>query len=54
MHLNDKGCIYAMKGQFPTEELSYTPKGYKLTEKILLEVPYLAGERHLLKIINTA
>ena len=54
MHLNEKGSIYAMKGLFPSEELIHTPKGYELVEKIVLEVPYLEGERHLLKIINTA
>ena len=53
MHLNDQGYIYAMKGQFPTEELIDTPDGYQLVEQIQLSVPYLEGERHLLKIINT-
>ncbi|RVU84183.1 16S rRNA (guanine(527)-N(7))-methyltransferase RsmG [Leucothrix sargassi] len=53
MHLNSDGCIYAMKGLFPSEELIYTPKGFQLSEKIVLEVPYLEGERHLLKILNT-
>ena len=52
-HLAEDGTLYAMKGQFPIQELAYLPKGYTLTSKHALEVPYVEGERHLLEITRS-
>lgn len=51
MHLAENGALYAMKGQFPAEELTKLPAGYTLDSQHALKVPSLIGERHLLKII---
>ncbi len=48
--LAEDGTLYAMKGQFPIQELAYLPKGYVLTSRHELDVPYVEGERHLLEI----
>ena len=48
--LADTGTLYAMKGQFPTQELAYLPNGYTLSSRQALDVPYVDGERHLLQI----
>ena len=48
--LAKNGTLYAMKGQFPVQELAYLPKGYVLTSRHELDVPYVEGERHLLEI----
>lgn len=53
MHLAKGGVFYAMKGQFPKDEMALLPKGFILTSQHPLRVPFLEGERHLLKIINT-
>ena len=48
--LAENGSLYAMKGQHPIQELAYLPKGYQLESKQVLEVPYVEGDRHLLRI----
>ena len=48
--LAEDGILYAMKGQFPVQEIAYLPKGYTLSSRQSLEVPYQTGERHLLQI----
>ena len=53
MHLAEGGNFYAMKGQFPNDEMAALPAGFILEERHSLQVPFLVGERHLLKIINT-
>ncbi len=52
MHLADGGTMYAMKGQYPTAEMQYLPKGFKLSSSHELCVPSVEGERHLLEIIR--
>ena len=54
MHLAEGGNFYAMKGQFPNDEMAALPAGFILEERHSLQVPFLVGERHLLKIINTS
>ncbi len=49
-HLIESGVMYAMKGQFPSAELQYLPKGFKLKQSHTLNVPFVEGERHLLEI----
>ena len=50
LHLAKGGTFYAMKGQYPSDELHYLPKGFSLTTSHKLDVPLLEGERHLLEI----
>jgi 16S rRNA (guanine527-N7)-methyltransferase len=49
-HLAKEGCLYAMKGQYPTAELQYLPQGFSLKTSHQLNVPFVDGERHLLEI----
>ena len=51
--LAENGTLYAMKGQFPVQELAYLPKGYVVSSRHELDVPYVDGERHLLKITHS-
>ncbi len=50
MHLIEGGTMYAMKGQYPTAEMQYLPKGFMLSNSHELRVPSVEGERHLLEI----
>lgn len=54
MHLAENGTFYAMKGQFPNDEMTQLPSGFTLQTQHSLQVPFLVGERHLLKIINSS
>lgn len=45
--LNDNGRFYAMKGVYPTQELSELPKTYKVEACHPLTVPDEEGQRHL-------
>lgn len=45
--IDDSGLFLALKGQFPAEELSELPSGIVMIEDILLSVPELNAERHL-------
>jgi len=49
-HLKEGGTMYAMKGQYPTAEMQYLPKGFTLSDSHELFVPSVEGERHLLEI----
>ncbi|PVZ81901.1 16S rRNA (guanine(527)-N(7))-methyltransferase RsmG [Serratia sp. S1B] len=42
-----KGRFYALKGVYPENELSPLPAGVSLESVVRLQVPELAGERHL-------
>ncbi len=44
------GRFYAMKGQFPEQELSELPKHYNVIASHRLEVPGVDGQRHLVEI----
>jgi len=44
------GCYYAMKGQYPQQELSELPKHYNVIASHRLEVPGVEGQRHLVEI----
>ena len=48
--LQINGQFLAMKGIYPTEELSELPTGYKVTAVHQLRVPGLEAERHLVAI----
>ena len=50
-HLVDsEGAFLALKGQYPAEELDQLPTGFTVGETRELQVPGLAGERHLITI----
>ncbi|MDO6427648.1 16S rRNA (guanine(527)-N(7))-methyltransferase RsmG [Thalassotalea sp. 1_MG-2023] len=53
-HLVEKeqGRFYALKGQYPQEELTQLPKGVILAKSYEIKVPELTGERHLIELIN--
>ncbi len=46
--LADDGVFYAMKGLYPTDELSALEKNYKVSDSYPLHIPREDGERHLL------
>ena len=45
-----KGRFYAMKGQYPEQELSDLPKHYNVIASHQLKVPGVEGQRHLVEI----
>ena len=48
--ISTTGRFYAMKGQYPEEELSVLPKHYNVVASHRLQVPGVDGERHLIEI----
>lgn len=44
------GCLLAMKGQQPTDEIAALPTDWKLASTHVIDVPGLIGQRHLLTI----
>lgn len=52
--LKADGRLLAMKGQWPAEELTALPPGWRLQDSARLSVPEVAGERHLLVLARTA
>ncbi len=46
--IHEQGVFYAMKGLYPTDELSALEKNYKVSASYPLRVPREDGERHLL------
>jgi len=51
--IDDSGKFIALKGQYPEEELASLPENIKFVENIILEVPGLNAQRHLI-ILNKA
>lgn len=51
--IDEKGCFYALKGQYPTEEIELLPENIKVTNSYPLTVPTLDGERHLIELKKT-
>ncbi len=50
-HLVDfQGTYFALKGQYPEDELADLPQGFEFKQAIKLDVPGLEGERHLIKL----
>ena len=47
-HVAPGGCLAAMKGVYPHEELARLPHGWRLQRAIQLAVPGLRAQRHLL------
>lgn len=48
--LKKNGRFYAMKGQYPHQELRELPKHYNVVASHPLQVPSVNGERHLIEI----
>jgi len=48
--VEEQGRFYALKGQYPKEELTLLPKGILLEKSHQIEVPTLVGERHLIEL----
>ena len=51
-HLVDveQGRFFALKGQFPEDEINQLPENIKIVESFSLNVPQLEGERHLVAL----
>jgi len=47
-HVAPGGVLAAMKGVYPDEEIARLPQGWRLREAIVLAVPGLDAQRHLL------
>ena len=47
-HVAPGGCLAAMKGIYPHEEITRLPHGWRLQQAIPLTVPGMRAERHLL------
>jgi 16S rRNA (guanine527-N7)-methyltransferase len=48
--LAENGCFWAMKGQYPHEELTNLPMHYHAVQVLPVDIPYLDAERHLIAI----
>jgi len=46
----DQGRFYALKGQYPQDEITQLPENINLIESYVIEVPELVGERHVLEL----
>lgn len=44
------GCFYALKGQYPDDEIEQLPENIKMTASHQIVVPQLDGERHLIEL----
>ncbi len=53
-HLVDNnGRFYALKGIYPEDELNALPAGIELVASVIIEVPELTGQRHLIELKKT-
>ncbi|MBL4908453.1 MAG: 16S rRNA (guanine(527)-N(7))-methyltransferase RsmG [Alteromonadaceae bacterium] len=48
--IDDKGRFYALKGQYPQDEIESLPENIKVCQSYQLNVPQLIGERHLIEL----
>ena len=46
------GCMLALKGKFPENELAEVPEGFKVEAVSRLQVPLLARQRHVVEILR--
>lgn len=46
----EQGRFFALKGQFPQDEISLLPENITLVESYQIQVPDLVGERHVLEL----
>jgi len=54
-HLIDteQGRFFALKGQYPEDEIAAMPEGIVVVESFRLDVPKLDGDRHLIELKKT-
>ena len=45
------GCLLAMKGEYPADEIAALPAGVEVSEVVALSVPGLQAQRHLVRIV---
>lgn len=50
--VSNEGAFFALKGQLHKEELDQVPSQFKIKDTVLLSVPLLSGERHLVTIVK--
>jgi len=46
----EQGRFFALKGQYPEQELNELPNNIKLEKSVQIQVPKLVGERHLIEL----
>jgi 16S rRNA (guanine527-N7)-methyltransferase len=46
----EEGRFYALKGQYPNDEIASLPENISLTDSYKINVPELTGERHLIAL----
>lgn len=51
---HENGVFYALKGQLNAEEMQAIPAGFKLLDTLVLKVPQLDEQRHLVKLVRIA
>lgn len=51
-HCEQNGRLVLMKGIYPTEELQFDSKAFRLQDVVSLDVPECQGERHLVRLIK--
>ncbi len=51
-HCEQNGRLVLMKGVYPTEELQFDSKEFRLQDVVSLDVPECEGERHLVRLIK--
>jgi len=51
--LPEQGRFFALKGQFPKDEISQLPENIALVESYEIKVPKLVGERHVIELKKT-
>ena len=50
----EQGRFFALKGQFPKDEIDTLPENIKITDSYEIKVPQLTGERHLIALKKIA
>lgn len=51
---SEKGRFFALKGQYPSDEVSQLPDNIELVKSYKIHVPQLEGERHVLELKKLA
>jgi len=46
----EQGSFFALKGQFPNDEIDKLPENIKIIQSYKIIVPQLEGERHLIEL----
>ena len=49
----DHGCFLALKGIFPSDEISALPSNISVVKNHTIVVPQLEGERHLIELVKS-